>query len=80
MKNKTYIPISFIILLFGIYAIPKIINRVKNDDIVKMDNRTDIIKVKKTKGKASNLVKFEKVPNFSFTDQNGKVITNKTKS
>lgn len=77
MKNKTYIPISFIILLFGIYAIPKIINRVKNDDIVKMDNRTDIIKVKKTKGKASNLVKFEKVPNFSFTDQNGKVITNK---
>ena len=42
-----------------------------------MDNRTDIVKVKETKGKASNLVKFEKVPNFSFTDQNGNTITNK---
>ncbi len=77
MKNKSYIGISFIILLFGIYAIPKIVDRIKNGTVVKIDKRTDIIKVKKEKGTPSDLVKFEKVPNFSFTDQNGNTITNK---
>ncbi len=77
MKNKSYIGISFIILLFGIYAIPKIVNRIKNDEIVKIDKRTDIVQVPKSKGIASDLVKFEKVPNFSFTDQHGRTITNK---
>ena len=37
MKNKSYIGIAFIILVFGILVIPKIIERVKNDDIVKGD-------------------------------------------
>lgn len=77
MKNKSYIGISFIILLFGIYAIPKIVDRIKNGTVVKIDKRTDIIKVAKEKGTPSDLVKFEKVPDFSFTDQNGKTITNK---
>ena len=30
-KNKAYIGISFIILIFGIYAVPKIVERIKND-------------------------------------------------
>lgn len=77
MKNKSYIPISFIILIFGIYAIPKIVDRIKNGTVVKIDKRTDIIPVKKEKGTPSDLVKFEKVPDFSFTNQNGKTITNK---
>ena len=33
-KNKSYIGISFIILIFGIYAIPKIIERIKDGDVV----------------------------------------------
>ena len=33
MKNKSYIGISFIILVFGIIFIPKIINRIKEDDV-----------------------------------------------
>ena len=33
MKNKSYIGISFIILIFGIYAIPKIIDRLKGNDL-----------------------------------------------
>jgi len=56
MKNKSYIGITFILLIFGIWAIPKIVNKVSN----------------------SPLVKFEKVPNFSFTNQDGKTIDNKS--
>ncbi len=54
MKNKSYIGISFIILIVGIWAIPKIVNKIS----------------------APTLMKFEKVPDFSFTNQDGKVITN----
>jgi protein SCO1/2 len=35
LKNKSYIGISLIILLFGIYAIPKIIDRIQNGAVVK---------------------------------------------
>ena len=56
MKNKSYIGITFIILIFGIWAIPKILNKISNKP----------------------LVKFEKVPDFEFTDQYNKVITNAT--
>ncbi len=34
MKNKSYIGVSFIILIFGIYAIPKIIDKLKGNDLV----------------------------------------------
>ncbi|HEU0126842.1 MAG TPA: SCO family protein, partial [Flavobacterium sp.] len=47
-KNKSYIGISFIILIFGIYAIPKIVDRVKNGDVVK-GNRLDNVGEKSSK-------------------------------
>ncbi len=74
MKNKSYIGIAFIVLVFGIYAIPKIVNTIKNNEIVTTDK--EIEKLSNKKG-ASLLMKFEKVPSFSFTDQNGKIISNK---
>lgn len=37
MKNKSYIGISFIILVFGIIFIPRIIDRIKNNDVTKID-------------------------------------------
>ena len=43
-------------MLFGIYSIPKIVNRFQD----------------------SGLVKFNKVPDFEFTNQEGKTISNKT--
>ncbi|MCF6347638.1 MAG: SCO family protein [Flavobacteriaceae bacterium] len=55
MKNKSYIGITFILLIFGIWAIPKIVDKISNP----------------------SLVKFEKVPDFSFMNQEGKTITNK---
>ncbi|MBC8643131.1 hypothetical protein H9W95_00425 [Flavobacterium lindanitolerans] len=47
MKNKSYIGISFIILVFGIYAIPKIIDRVKNNDVSVQDRLNVPAKEKK---------------------------------
>ena len=37
-KNKSYIGISFIILVFGIWAVPKIINRFQNDYTIPYKN------------------------------------------
>ena len=36
MKNKSYIGISFIILIFGIYAVPKIIKNFTGSDLVEI--------------------------------------------
>lgn len=36
MKNKSYIGLSFIILIFGIYAVPKIISKFKGNDLVEI--------------------------------------------
>ncbi len=77
MKNKySYVGVAFIILIFGIYAIPKIVTRYQNNDIVK-ENRLN--KVKKNKKAAlSDLYTFNKVPDFEFINQHGDTITNKT--
>jgi len=56
MKDKSYIGISFIILLFGIYTVPKVVKYFSKP----------------------KLATFSKVPQFEFTDQNGKTITNNT--
>ncbi len=52
--NYSYIGISFVILLFGIWAVPKIV----------------------TKFSEVELATIGKVPEYSFTNQNGKTITN----
>ena len=46
-SNYSYIGISFIILVFGIYFIPKIIDRINHDDISRDESRTDYVKEKK---------------------------------
>ena len=54
MKKYSYIGIAFIILIFGIYAVPKIVDRFK----------------------MPKLVTIAKVPEFEFTNQEGKTISN----
>jgi len=79
--NYSYIGISFIILVFGIYFIPKIIDRISNNDTVRNDGGTKINI--NPKGKVSDLSFIEingekkRVPSFSFVNQDGKLITNK---
>ena len=78
--NYSYIGIAFIILVFGIIFIPKIVDRITNDDIVRNESRSDQAKKKTfTSDLAFLNINGEpkKVPAFSFTDQNGNIITNK---
>lgn len=74
MKNKSYIGISFIILIFGIIFIPKIIERIKKDDIVRNDRMSLSNEIKKGEAKSS-LVVMGKAPRFKLTDQNSQTIS-----
>ena len=77
-KNYSYVGISFIILVFGIIFIPKIVDRIQNKCITKNYR----LNVKTEDENKSDLVFLEinnerkKVPDFSFTNQDGKTITN----
>lgn len=55
MKKNSYIVVALVILIFGIWALPKIFGSFSKE----------------------SLVKFEKVPPFSFTNQDNQTITNK---
>lgn len=74
-KNKSYIGISFIILVFGIYAIPKIISRIQNGEVVKAD-RLDNVTTESTV--AAKLVTIGPAPKFELKNQNGEQITNES--
>ena len=78
-NNYSYIGIAFIILVFGIYFIPRIIDRVTNEDVTRNESRSNLVE---EKSQLSNLAFIEingeakKVPDFSFTNQDGEIITN----
>lgn len=74
-KNKSYIGISFVILIFGIYAIPKIVDRVKNGDVVK-GNRLDNVGVKSSKD--AKLLTIGPAPKFELTNQDNIKVSNET--
>ena len=78
MKNYSYIGVSLIILIFGIIFIPRIVDRVQNDDVVVSD-RLNVKREKNTKEllayvEVNNSKK--KVPPFEFVNQRGDTITN----
>lgn len=87
-QNYSYIGIAFIILVFGIIFVPKIIDRITNKDITREESRSKTVS-KENQDKPSERVKSDlayiptingenrKVPAFSFINQNGKTITNK---
>jgi protein SCO1/2 len=75
LKNKSYIGISFVILVFGIYAIPKIVDRFQNNSVVQGD-RLD--KVSGSTEVDDKLVKLGAVPKFELTNQDNQKITNET--
>lgn len=82
--NYSYIGIAFIILVFGIIFIPKIVDRIANDDTVRNDSRSKQVSTENSKKKISSDLMFlningesKKVPEFSFINQNGEIITNK---
>ena len=77
MKNKSYIGISFIILIFGIYAVPKIISRIQNHEVVQGDRLNKIGPDDKPVNKASDLFTVGSVPQFILTNQDNQRISNK---
>lgn len=66
MKNKAYIGISFIILVFGILVVPKIVDRFKDGKVVEND-RLNI-------GTKNDLLEIAKAPKFSFVNQENTTI------
>jgi protein SCO1/2 len=75
MKNKSYIGLSFIILVFGIIFIPRIINRIKNGTVVQGDR---IDAVSNHRNTETGLRLIGPTPKFELTDQNNEKISNET--
>ncbi len=79
--NYSYVGISFIILVFGIIFIPRIVDRMQQGDIVRKDRiSAEDSKINKPSHELSFLEidgEPKKVPDFQFKDQNGTLITNK---
>jgi protein SCO1/2 len=82
--NYSYIGVAFIILVFGIIFIPKIVDRIENGDAVRNESRSEQVSTQVSQKKRSSDLMFlnineepKKVPEFSFTNQNGEIKTNK---
>jgi len=82
-NNYSYIGIAFIVLVFGIIFIPKIVNRIKDNKVIDNNkSRSEAIANPTEDEKKASALEFikingtpKKVPSFSFTNQNGKTIT-----
>jgi protein SCO1/2 len=80
MSKKKNIIIVLILLIFGFVFVPRIIDRIKNNDISRSESRS--LKLdnfeKNTEPLPYLLVNNEKkkVPNFQFINQNDKLISN----
>ena len=79
-NNKKNIVIFLLILILGLVFVPRIVNRLKNDDISRSESRSI-----KFDNFEKNIVPLpyllvnnerKKVPNFKFINQNGKSISN----
>lgn len=75
LKNKSYIWISFVILIFGILVIPEIVDRIENNEIVKGDRLDKISNSSKEDGK---LIKIGPAPKFELVNQDNQKISNET--
>jgi protein SCO1/2 len=75
LKNKSYIWISLVILVFGIYAVPKIIDKIENNEIVKGD-RLD--KVSNSSNEDGKLEKIGPAPKFELLNQDNIKISDET--
>jgi protein SCO1/2 len=75
MKNKSYIGLSFIILVFGIIFIPKIMTRINSGTVVQGD-RIDAVSNHKNADNGLRII--GPAPSFELTDQNNKKVSNAT--
>ena len=74
-KNYSYIGISLVVLVFGIIVGPKIVDRVKNGEVVKGDRLDNVSNHSSEEN--SKLITIGPAPKFELTDQNKTLISNK---
>ncbi len=78
--NYSYVGVSFIILIFGIIVVPKIIDRVQNNDVTRSESRSKDVQmmVSDTTSLAYLIINGEakKVHPFQFVNQDGMMISN----
>ena len=80
MINKRNILIIILILIFGLVFVPRIIDRVKNNDISRSESRS--LKLDNFEKNIESLPYLlvnnerKKVPDFKFVNQNGQLISN----
>tara|TARA_B100000767_G_scaffold126254_1_gene120341 strand:+ start:3796 stop:4509 length:714 start_codon:yes stop_codon:yes gene_type:complete len=75
-KKNSYIGISFVILIFGIYVVRNLDDRISNETIIdsnRLNKKNDVKELT-----SNNLFVYNKVPSFEFTNQDGNVINNET--
>ncbi len=75
-RKNSYIGISFIILIFGIYVVRNLDDRISNDTLI--DNNRLNSTQKNNEDNLSQLFVYDKVPPFEFINQNGETINNDT--
>lgn len=79
--NYSYVGIALIILVFGIIFIPRIVDRITSDDVTREESRSKNVSTQVSDDTKLAFLNIngepKKVPDFSFTDQNGNTITNK---
>ena len=78
--SYSYVGVSFIILIFGIIVVPKIIDRIQNNDVTRSESRSkDVQMTVSDSTPLSYLVingEAKKVMPFSFKNQDGELISN----
>lgn len=78
--SYSYVGVSFIILIFGIIVIPRIVDRIKNKDVTRSESRSQEVQISiKDKAELSYLIingEPKKVMPFSFINQNGDMVSN----
>ena len=78
--SYSYVGVSFIILIFGIIVVPKIIDRIKNNDVTRSESRSKDVQLEVSDQiPLSYLVingEAKKVMPFQFDNQDGNKISN----
>jgi len=80
VKGKySYIGVALVILVFGIIFVPKIVDRIQKDDVIRNDRMSASAEVQANKGGLSYIEVNgvpKKVPAFAFVNQDSLYITN----
>ena len=78
--SYSYVGVSFIILIFGIIVVPKIIDRIQNNDITRSESRSKDVQMSFSDDTPLSYLVINGEPKtvmpFSFINQDGKTISN----